>query len=233
MAHLWSYSDLSGPSGELTLVAETLPMFPLGIVLVPEGIIPLHVFEPRYRTMLDDVMTGEGHFGVVLIERGSEVGGGDLRMDVGTMARVINANQLADDHWLVVVMGTGRIRVKRWLPDDPYPLAEVSKFPDEPGSSVDRRQWVALKGQMRRALAGLTELGDTVACSSFELGDDPAAGSFQLAGFGPFSDFDRQRVLATPGVSGRCVLLTELLDEVEVLIKLRLGTGEEADRRRR
>ena len=61
-----------------------LPMFPLGTVLFPHALLPLRVFEPRYRTMTAHVMRGDAEFGVVLIERGSEVGGGDIRFDVGT-----------------------------------------------------------------------------------------------------------------------------------------------------
>jgi len=179
--------------------------------------------------MLADVMAGDRKFGVVLIERGSEVGGGDVRTDVGTVAQVVELRPIADDRWVVVVAGTERIAVDRWLSDDPYPRAEVSAFPDEPGPSVDAREWKALKRQMRQVLAGLAELGDTVAQATFELGDDPVMGSFQLAGLGPFSDLDRQRVLCTPGVSGRCALLTELLSDVAALARLRLGAGEEAD----
>ena len=207
----------------------TLPMFPLGTVLVPKAVVPLHVFEPRYQTMLADVMTGDRKFGVVLIERGSEVGGGDVRTDVGTVAQVVELHPIAPDRWLVIVAGTERITVDRWLPDDPYPRAEVSAFPDESGPSVDVQEWKALNRRMRQVLADLAELGDTVARATFELGDDPGMGSFQLAGLGPFSDLDRQRVLCTPGVSGRCALLTELLSDVAALAKLRLGVGEEGD----
>ena len=204
-------------------------MFPLGTVLVPKAVVPLHVFEPRYQTMLADVMTGDRKFGVVLIERGSEVGGGDVRTDVGTVAQVVELHPIAADRWLVIVAGTERITVDRWPPDDPYPRAEVSAFPDESGPSVDVQEWKALNRRMRQVLADLAELGDTVARATFELGDDPGMGSFQLAGLGPFSDLDRERVLCTPGVSGRCALLTELLSDVAALAKLRLGVGEEGD----
>ena len=204
-------------------------MFPLATVLVPKAVVPLHVFEPRYQTMLVDVMAGDRKFGVVLIERGSEVGGGDVRTDVGTAVQVVELRPIAASRWVVVVAGTERITVDRWLSDDPYPRAEVSAFPDEPGPSVDAQEWKALKRRMRQVLAALAELGDTVARATFELGDDPVMGSFQLASLGPFSDLDRQRVLCTPSVSGRCALLTELLSDVAVLARLRLGSSEEAD----
>ncbi len=216
-------------TAEGSAVLGILPIFPLGTVLVPKAVVPLHVFEPRYQTMLADVMAGDRKFGVVLIERGSEVGGGEVRTDVGTVAQVVQLRPITVDRWAVVVAGTERITVDRWLSDNPYPRAEVSAFPDEPGPSVDAQEWKALQRQMRQVLAGLAELGDTVARATFESGDDPVMGSFQLAGLGPFSDLDRQRVLCTPGVSGRCALLTELLSDVAALARLRLGAGEEAD----
>ncbi|HEV7759443.1 MAG TPA: LON peptidase substrate-binding domain-containing protein, partial [Acidimicrobiales bacterium] len=100
------------------------PMFPLGTVLVPGMLLPLHVFEPRYRQMLDDCLAGDRTFGVVLIERGSEVGGGDVRTGVGTLARILQAEQAADGRWALMAVGARRIRIDRWLPDDPYPRAE-------------------------------------------------------------------------------------------------------------
>jgi Lon protease-like protein len=112
-------------------------MFPLGSVLLPGMPVPLHVFEPRYRRMVDDCRAGDGTFGVVLIERGSEVGGGDVRTDVGTLAQIVETRELPDGRWLLGVVGMERIRVERWLPDDPYPRAEIVPWPDELDASSD------------------------------------------------------------------------------------------------
>ena len=114
-------------------------MFPLGTVLVPSGVLPLRIFAPRYRHMLEDLLPGNREFGGVLIERGSEVGGGEVRSRIGTMARILEARESGDGHWAVVAMGLQRIMVERWLPDDPYPLAEVRPFPDRPGPGYHGR----------------------------------------------------------------------------------------------
>ena len=98
-------------------------MFPLGSVLFPSLVLPLHVFEERYRTLMRHVLDGDHEFGVCLIERGSEVGGGDFRSGIGTVATVQEAAELPDGRWAVVTVGTRRIRVERWLDDDPYPRA--------------------------------------------------------------------------------------------------------------
>ena len=64
-------------------------MFPLGSVLFPHAVLPLHVFEPRYLALVERCLAGDQEFGVVLIERGSEVGGGDVRFSVGTVTRIV------------------------------------------------------------------------------------------------------------------------------------------------
>ncbi|MDH3706550.1 MAG: LON peptidase substrate-binding domain-containing protein, partial [Acidimicrobiia bacterium] len=69
-------------------------MFPLGSVLLPHNALPLHVFEPRYRQMIETVLDDDRHFGVVLIERGSEVGGDDVRTDVGCLAEIREIQQM-------------------------------------------------------------------------------------------------------------------------------------------
>ncbi|MET0884534.1 MAG: LON peptidase substrate-binding domain-containing protein, partial [Acidimicrobiales bacterium] len=105
-------------------------MFPLGTVLFPTMLLPLHVFEPRYRALVDDCVAGDGEFGVTLIERGSEVGGGDVRTDVGTVARIVQVERFEDGRFAVAAVGTRRIRIERWLADDPYPRAEVVDWED-------------------------------------------------------------------------------------------------------
>src|ERR1019366_10529845 len=101
-----------------------LPMFPLGTVLFPHAVLPLHIFEPRYQALTEHCLAADSTFGVVLIERGSEVGGGDQRFTVGTRTRIVHAEHLDDGRWVLVTVGETRLRVKRWLPDDPYPLPE-------------------------------------------------------------------------------------------------------------
>ncbi|MGZ4700329.1 MAG: LON peptidase substrate-binding domain-containing protein, partial [Ilumatobacteraceae bacterium] len=67
-----------------------VPMFPLGTVLLPGVVLPLHVFEPRYQQLVRDCLDASEHeFGVVLIDRGSEVGGGDSRLPIGVIARLV------------------------------------------------------------------------------------------------------------------------------------------------
>ncbi len=193
-------------------------MFPLGCVLFPGGLLPLHVFEPRYRALTRDCLAGDGQLGIVLIERGSEVGGGDTRFNVGTRARILDAAELPDGRWVLLLKGIERIRVRRWLPDDPYPLADVvtvgegAPGPDAAGLCRD------VERSLRKALALKAELGEPAAPATVELDPDPRVAVDQAATAAPLGPADAQRLLETDGPDQRLALLLGLLDdEVSVL----------------
>ncbi|MFP4149621.1 MAG: LON peptidase substrate-binding domain-containing protein [Nitriliruptoraceae bacterium] len=196
-------------------------MFPLGTVLAPHMVLPLHVFEPRYRTMLDDVLAGDGRFGVVLISRGHEVGGGDLRTDVGTVARILRAERLDDERWFVIAVGTSRLRVEGWLPDDPYPRAEVALLDDDHDERADDALTEVLP-RLRRVLALQSELGLGDIPATFEVAEDPSTACWQAVVLAPLTPFDAQRVLAVDRCSERLELLDELLTDVEETLRFQL-----------
>ncbi|HWJ97922.1 MAG TPA: LON peptidase substrate-binding domain-containing protein [Acidimicrobiales bacterium] len=198
-------------------------MFPLGSVLLPGMVLPLHVFEERYRVLVRDCMAGDRRFGVTLIERGSEVGGGDIRAMAGCMAEIVQADELPDGRWSVVAVGTDRIRVARWLPDAPYPIAEVEDWPDVPSADPEAAvaSYEARVAQLRRVLALAVELG-AEADPTVPLADDAEVGSFQISVLSPIGALDRQRLLTAPGVDDRLTMLDELLADQELMIRARL-----------
>jgi Lon protease-like protein len=198
-------------------------MFPLGSVLVPGMVLPLHVFEPRYRQLVRDCTAADGEFGVVLIARGSEVGGGDVRTDVGTIARILQADEMPDGRFVVGAVGLRRIRVERWLDDDPYPRAETRDWPEvgpDPGASPDTEE---LAGLVRRAAALHAELGEPAAPVDIELSADPVIAGYQAALAVPFGPADRQDVLVAPSVAARFALLHDLLVDHVLVLEARLS----------
>src|SRR5436853_6718065 len=108
-------------------------MFPLGTVRFPGLAVRLHVFEPRYRALTGWCLEHDSALGIVLIERGSEVGGGDVRFSVGTEARIVQSAALPDGRWVLVLVGERRIRIERWVGGSPFPRAEVAALGDGPG----------------------------------------------------------------------------------------------------
>ena len=198
-------------------------MFPLGTVLLPSAVLPLHVFEPRYRALVRACLAGDRELGVVLIERGSEVGGGEVRTDVGTVAHIVRADELPDGRWGLLTVGARRLRVRSWLPDDPYPLADVEDWPDpEPGPRY-AEQVEEVLGRLRRVLALAAEAGDRAAPATLEISDDPVLALHQAAAVAPLAVLDRQAALAAPTPEARAELLRELLADAEDVLRLRLG----------
>ncbi len=184
-----------------------LAMFPLGTVLFPGAALPLHVFEPRYRTMMDEVMATDRRFGVVLIARGSEVGGGDERVGVGTEADIAEAEQLPDGRWVLVATGLWRVAIDAWLPDDPYPIAMVRALPDGPPADEALAQRAAAAN--RRAWGLLSELGRVRAG---EQTHDLAP--WRLCDAAPLGALDRQWLLEIDEATERLEVLITLVDEV-------------------
>jgi uncharacterized protein len=204
-----------------------MPMFPLGTVLLPGGVLTLHVFEPRYRALVAACIEAPGHeFGTVLIERGSEVGGGDVRRGAGTVAQMVQVAELADGRFAVVAVGTRRIRVRTWLADDPYPSADIEEWPDLDSSQHDLAEMVKeLTPRVRRATALALELGDHTADPQQEVSDDPEVGSYQLASLAPVGEADRYDLLVAGGTEARLKLLADRLDDVEAALQFRLTAG--------
>ena len=199
------------------------PMFPLGLVHFPGVYLPLQVFEPRYQALTRDCLAGDGEFGVVLIERGSEVGGGDVRCDVGTMSSVLDAG--VDDRGLIRLrtFGTRRIRVRQWLTDDPYPRAETEDFPLGPLADDDRDLLAVTEQLVRRALALRAELDEPAVPFNVGLHDDPQLAVFQLAAIAPLGPADQQRVLSRPDPPGLLSCLHDLIDEEVAVLAQRLA----------
>jgi Lon protease-like protein len=194
-------------------------MFPLGTVLFPHGLLPLRVFEPRYRLMTERVLRSDGEFGVVLIERGSEVGGGDTRFDTGTLARIVRSQRLPDGGYLLATVGIRRIRVVQWLPDDPYPRAMVVDVDEQaPDAAAD-------PDARNRAIAALDDVyalsreRDPRVPELPEIADDPVQASYELAARAPIGPLDAQRVLDARTAADRLTLLAELCDDHARLLR--------------
>lgn len=203
-------------------------MFPLQSVLVPGGTLPLRIFEPRYAALVRDCLADpEPTFGVVLIRRGWEVGGGDARNDVGVLARIIDHVDLGMGQYQVLAIAGERIRVVRWLPDDPYPRAVVAAWPDEPGPPVGPEQIGGLVDRIlalyrRVAEARRVELQPGVLAVSPEVAEDPARHLYALAERVPMGQADRYAVLAAPTLADRVGALAEAIDTVAAMVEFQL-----------
>ncbi|MGH9305290.1 MAG: LON peptidase substrate-binding domain-containing protein [Acidimicrobiales bacterium] len=209
-------------------VLVPVPMFPLGTVLFPHLLLPLHVFEPRYRAMTTDCLAGSREFAVVLIERGSEVGGAgtESRFGVATVARIVEEAQFADGRWALLARGERRVRVSCWLPDDPYPVALVEALPEPEMLPGDHAKLAEVERVVRRGLAMAAELAtESTFPATVDLARDPEIAIWQLCGIAPISTVDRQKLLEADGPTARISLLSELGQAANEVLAYRLGSG--------
>lgn len=205
-----------------------LAMFPLETALMPGQDLPLRIFEPRYGALVRHCLDSGDPFGVVLISRGREVGGGDSRCDVGVLARIIECvDQGAGRYGLQCRTGE-RIRVCEWLPDDPYPRARVTPWPDEPGDEVSPAQLLDVED---RAVALFERIagagGITLPGRDVMLGHDPDAPAgerlFALASRIPIGTADRYTVLSAPTAAERLVALREAVNAIAEVVEFQLS----------
>ncbi|MDV3125681.1 LON peptidase substrate-binding domain-containing protein [Mycobacterium sp. 21AC1] len=203
------------------------PMFPLEVAMLPGEELPLRIFEPRYVAMVGDCMAmAEPAFGVVLIAAGREVGGGDQRCDVGALARIVDCQDFGVERYrLRCVMGE-RLRVVRWLEDDPYPRAEIEIWADEPGDPVDASRvadvedrMVALFDRIGEARGTPIRSRDIVAGASA----DPVNHLYALAARVPMGQADRYSILSAPTQAARLEALSEAVDSVTALVEFQLS----------
>src|SRR6188472_2583417 len=189
-----------------------MPMFPLNSVLFPYMPLRLRVFEERYLIMLAELLKNEdARFGVVLIERGREVGGDEQRFSVGTIAEII---QLGAQEGFVglIAQGGRRFEVTSWLEDAPHPRADISEIADlqwDVGLAELREETEHL---VRRALAVASEFAENVWPSDVELSADPVAAAWQLAAISPLNALDQVALL-------RSTSCAELLGQVSELTR--------------
>lgn len=204
-------------------------MFPLQSAPLPGDILPLRIFEPRYTRLVQDCLAAEDPvFGVVLISRGREVGGGDIRGDVGALARITHCVDAGAGQYQLLAAVGERIRVRDWLPDDPYPRAAVQPWPDEPGEVVTPERIgdvidriLALYQRVAQA-SGQQVSPDALAVDA-DTADDPARHLYALAGRVPMGQADRYSLLCAPTLAERVDVLLDAVDTVTAMVEFRLA----------
>lgn len=198
-----------------------LPIFPLPLVLFPGEILPLHIFEDKYRKMLADTLAGDNGFGIVLFE---PVDAQELRPDIGSIgciAEVQESTLLADGRSNIVTFGRVRIRIRDFVVTaEPYFVAEVETLEDiddDPEASSELAETVF-------------DLFTRVAKAAFEIGgsrgqfpklewSDPEALSFLVAAGFNFENEVKQKMLEITSTFDRLSRLREILSTTVVRIE--------------
>ena len=196
---------------------------------MPAMPLSLRIFEERYLKLLGDLVGQENpEFGVVLIERGQEIGGGEKRLGIGTLASVTDIGTL-DEFYGIESIGSQRFRVNAWLPDDPYPMADIDFIPDliwDDSLTMPKNQ---LETKVRNLLSFASEFGDLQYGSDTEFSEDPMQACWQLAGVlpvGPLDHLDLLQSLSAADLVLETQALVSTLDQALKAMIEQLGTKD-------
>lgn len=208
---------------------ERLPLFPLDTVLFPKQVLPLHIFEERYKTMIGRCIEEGAPFGVVLIRSGKQVGGDAVPHDVGTTARIARVQRLPDGKINLITLGGHRFRVLSLDRSEPYLTGDVEYLISEAaeGGAVQReaeRVATLFAEQFRLIMAVSNQWTRELNLP----GEADALADFVAAQIEAPADV-KQELLETLPVLDRLRRETELLGE---LIRTLTQRWEEEQRRR-
>jgi Lon protease-like protein len=216
-------------------VSELLPLFPLGTVLFPGALLPLHIFEPRYRLLVRRCVERNVPFGVVLIRHGPEVGAGAEPYEVGTEAKIVAESPLPNGRSYIVTRGERRFAVESLIADaEPYLMGRV-RYLDEPdGDRASDRATVAREALSAYLLAvvAVTEDSRGERALADDLRDTPPSDlAYRIAGSLAVDATQQQALLELETASARLEAETRILNrETEILRDLLVRLRERGER---
>lgn len=203
-------------------VPERLPLFPLGVVLFPGMLLPLHLFEERYRRLMEERRDADPIFGVVLTRHGQEVGDRPEVHEIGTAAGLVGAGRYPDGRFDVVVRGARRFRIGEGDWDRGYLTAAVAWL-DETEGNED----APLAGRVRRAYERFLSAFEGATGAEVRrdgLADDPTGLAFAICARLPLNTWERQRLLEAASTADRLRDLLAILRRERALL-VEAGAG--------
>jgi Lon protease-like protein len=209
-------------------MSETLPLFPLGTVLFPGLLLPLHIFEDRYRQLVRDLADGPEprRFGVIAIRHGRETGvdGIQALYEIGCTAILRQVKPLEDGRFEVVTVGTQRFRLASLDDSGPYLRGQVDMLTEETGDEPAAAEAVqVVRDGFRAYLNALAERGVTQ-ISAPELPEDPVTLSYLVAASMIIDLSDRQALLAEPDALHRLTAERGLLSRELTMLRTLTAT---------
>jgi len=166
-------------------MSTRLPLFPLGSVLYPGLVLPLHIFEDRYRQLVADLLAGPKpqEFGVIAIKHGRETGvdGVSALYQTGCTAVLRRVERHDDGRFDLITVGTHRFRLISLGAPDPYFTGEVELLPDQPGEEAEAAALVPAVQQAFRAYLGVLSERGGAHITLPELPDEPLLLSYLVA----------------------------------------------------
>ena len=204
-------------------MTEMLPLFPLGAVLYPGMLLPLHIFEERYRQLVRDLLDGPvpRWFGVIAIRKGRETGidGVHSLYEIGCTATLRRVDRHDDGRFDIVTVGSQRFRLRGLDETRPYLQGEVEMLTDEPVDPASAGPAVRMvQAAFREYLDALIEWGGAVVRLE-DLPDEPTLLSFIIAAAMVIDLPERQTLLAESDTLRRLALERAMLSRETAMLR--------------
>ena len=207
-----------------------LPLFPLNLVFFPGQVLPLHIFEPRYRELIRHCMKTRDPFGIVLQREDEVIEAGDgHRKLIGTAARIIGVEEMDDGRMNITTIGTKRFQIHKVNSDQSYLTAEVSHYPVINGSTKSAEELA------HRVRPKIVEYVDALSIATKtklplnRLPDDPTSLAFLVAMALRIENDDKQDLLSLPGIPDILSKENYLLWREVALLQHMVDTQEKVD----
>ena len=192
-----------------------LAMFPLGSVLFPGSVLPLRIFESRYLQLFAELIQKDSTFGTCLIEKGHEVGGQDSRFSYGTLCKITGSKELGENQLAVESLGVKRIMVKKWLPDNPYPVAQIEELEDSENRDFQLKREII--EELERCYVLLVQMG-AIPAESLNIQALEEVDLFTACALAPLGQLDKYKLLSAESTKERSsLLLAQIISERETL----------------
>lgn len=209
----------------LVAMTETIPLFPLGSVLFPGMLLPLNVFEDRYRVLMGELLTSEPderRFGVVAIRQGLEVGPDAIGAlyEIGCVAEVREVTEEPDGHFDLLVSGGDRFRlVSVDTTSRPYLLGEVEMLPAEPPAGQEEQALAGRVGPLFDDYMSALAATQGAQVAQHTLPADPVVLSYLVASTALLTLEDRQSLLEADDTAGRLRRAARLLRRETTMVR--------------
>lgn len=215
------------------MTTELLPLFPLNTVIFPSMVLPLHIFEERYKVMINNCLAQDKPFGLVLIYSGDEVGEPAIPHTVGTVARIANWEWLPDGRMNILTAGERRFRIVEYAKSDlPYLVGSIEYWDDEPAESPNISKLVDdISHNFMNYLTLIMALSDqALPVSQLQLPPDLSMLSYHIASNLQIDVEEKQDLLEEPSAIARLkrelILLRREGDFLQRLVSLQGATSE-------
>jgi Lon protease-like protein len=190
-----------------------IPLFPLPLVMLPNELLPLHIFEERYRKLLVDVEAGDHLFGITFFDPADQIVDRPALGSIGCVAEVREAETLPDGRSNITVLGLARYRLTAYADrGEPYLVGDVDFFEDDEPEGADlgplADEVFELFGRMARAAFKMS--GGRGALPEIKRAD-PEALSFLITAAFNFDNEKKYSLLETTSTLDRLTELREIL----------------------